>query len=82
MSPLLWFVIIGLGAGWLVGRFSKGEGLGTLTDIVAGMVGAILCGFWLPTLDVSIWGGLADSLLAATFGAFVLVFAIHTIKKA
>jgi uncharacterized membrane protein YeaQ/YmgE (transglycosylase-associated protein family) len=82
MSPLLWFVIIGLAAGWLVGQLSKGEGLGILADIVVGMVGAILGGFLLPTLDVSIWGGLLDSLIAAAFGAFVLVFAIHQIKKA
>ena len=82
MSPLLWFVLIGLVAGWLVGQLSKGEGLGILADLVIGMVGAILGGHLLPTLDVSIWGGLLDGLIAAAFGAIILVFAIHQFKKA
>jgi uncharacterized membrane protein YeaQ/YmgE (transglycosylase-associated protein family) len=82
MSPLLWFVLIGLAAGWLVGQFSKGEGLGILADIVVGMVGAIVGGFLLPTLDISLWGGLFENLVAAAFGAFILVFAIHQFKKA
>jgi uncharacterized membrane protein YeaQ/YmgE (transglycosylase-associated protein family) len=82
MSPLLWFVLIGLAAGWLAGQLLKGEGLGILADIVVGMVGAILGGFLLPTIGLSVWGGLLDSLIVAAFGAFVLVFAIHQIKKA
>jgi uncharacterized membrane protein YeaQ/YmgE (transglycosylase-associated protein family) len=82
MSPLLWFVLIGLVAGWLVGQLSKGEGLGILADLVIGMVGAILGGFLLPTIGVSGWSGLLDSLIVATFGAVVFVFAIHQFKKA
>ncbi|MEJ2053252.1 MAG: GlsB/YeaQ/YmgE family stress response membrane protein [Calditrichaceae bacterium] len=46
------------------------------------MVGAIVGGFLLPTLDISLWGGLFENLVAAAFGAFILVFAIHQFKKA
>jgi uncharacterized membrane protein YeaQ/YmgE (transglycosylase-associated protein family) len=82
MSPLLWFVLIGLAAGWLAGQLSKGDGFGILADLVVGMIGAILGGFVLPTMGVSAWGGLLDSLIVATFGAVVFVFAIHQFKKA
>lgn len=82
MSPLLWFILIGLAAGWLAGQLSKGEGLGILADIAFGMIGAILGGFLLPTLGISVWGSLLDSLIVATFGAVVLVFMMHQLKKA
>lgn len=82
MSPLLWFVLIGLAAGWLAGQLVKGDGFGILADLVVGMIGAILGGFLLPTIGVSGWGGLLDSLIVATFGAVVLVFATHQFKKA
>ena len=82
MSPLLWFVLIGLAAGWLAGKLVKGDGYGVLADLVVGMIGAIIGGFLLPTIGVSAWSGLLDSLIVATFGAVVFVFAIHQFKKA
>ena len=82
MSPLLWFVLIGLAAGWLAGKLVKGDGYGVLADLVVGMIGAIIGGFLLPAIGVSGWGGLLDSLIVATFGAVVFVFAIHQFKKA
>ncbi len=82
MSPLLWFVLVGIAAGWLAGKFVKSDGYGVLADLVVGMIGAIIGGFLLPTIGVSGWGGLLESLIVATFGAVVFVFAIHQFKKA
>lgn len=82
MSPLIWFVIIGLIAGWIAGQLVKGDGFGVLADLVVGMIGAIIGGFLLPAMGVSGWGGLLDSVIVATFGAVVFVFAIHQFKKA
>ena len=37
---ILWWVIVGLVAGWLTGEIMKGSGYGALMDIVIGIVGA------------------------------------------
>ena len=82
MSPLLWFVLIGLVAGWLAGQLVKGDGFGILADLVVGMIGAILGGFLLPMIGVSAWSGLVDRLIVAIFGAVVLVLSMHQFKRA
>lgn len=70
---LLWFLLIGLAAGWLAGQFMKGSGYGALGDIIVGVIGALLGGFLFRTLGVSIGGGLLGSLIVATIGAVVLI---------
>lgn len=39
---LLWFLIVGLVAGWLAGVLVKGGGFGVVGDIVIGVIGAVL----------------------------------------
>jgi uncharacterized membrane protein YeaQ/YmgE (transglycosylase-associated protein family) len=54
----LWFILIGLAAGWLAGQLMKGGGFGIVGDIVVGVVGALLGGFLFSLLGVSAGGGL------------------------
>ena len=67
----LWFILIGLVAGWLAGYLMKGGGFGIVGDIVVGVVGALLGGFLFRTFGVSAGGGLIGSLIVATIGACV-----------
>ena len=41
----VWFIIVGLIAGWLAGVIMKGGGFGVVGDIVVGIIGALLGGF-------------------------------------
>ncbi len=60
----VWFILIGLVAGWLAGQLVRGGGFGVIGDIVVGVVGALLGGFLFRLLGVSVSGGLlARSLL-------------------
>ena len=78
MSLLIWFILIGLAAGWLAGQFVKGSGGYVLSgDIVVGMIGAVIGGFM-----VSAWSGFFSSLIVATISAVVLVFAMRQLKRA
>ena len=77
----LWFILIGLAAGWLAGQLMKGGGFGIVGDIVVGVVGALLGGFLFSTLGVSAGGGLIGSLIVATIGACVLLFLLRLIKR-
>jgi uncharacterized membrane protein YeaQ/YmgE (transglycosylase-associated protein family) len=78
----LWFILIGLTAGWLAGQLMKGGGFGVVGDIVVGVIGALLGGFLFRTLGVSAGGGLLGSLIVAVIGAVVLLFLLRLIKKA
>ncbi len=78
----IWFILIGLAAGWLAGQLVKGGGFGLVGDIVVGVVGALLGGFLFSTFGVSTGGGLLGSLIVATIGAVVLLFGLRLIKSA
>ncbi len=69
---LLWFLLIGLVAGWLAGQLMKGGGYGLIGDLVLGVVGAFVGGWIFGALGISA-GGFIGSLITATVGAVVLV---------
>lgn len=78
----IWFILIGLVAGWLAGQLMKGGGFGVIGDIVVGVVGALLGGFLFRSFGVSLGGGLLGAIIVATIGAIVLIFVLRLIKRA
>lgn len=79
---ILWFVLIGLTAGWLAGQFMRGGGFGIVGDILLGVVGALLGGYLFHQLGLSAGGGLIGALIVATVGAVVLLFLVRMFKHA
>lgn len=79
---LLWFLIVGVVAGWLAGKLVKGGGFGLVGDLVVGVIGALIGGFLFNTLGVSAGGGLIGSIVVATIGAVVLLFVVRLVKHA
>jgi uncharacterized membrane protein YeaQ/YmgE (transglycosylase-associated protein family) len=77
----VWFILIGLAAGWVAGQLMKGGGFGVVGDIIVGVIGALLGGFLFRTLGVSAGGGLLGSLIVAIIGAVVLLSLLRLIKK-
>jgi len=73
---LLWWIVIGLIAGWLAGKIARGEGYGCITDIILGLIGSVLGG-WIFTKLCILGGGTLYSLAAATVGAVILVSIVH-----
>lgn len=78
----IFFILIGLAAGWLAGKLVKGSDFGVVGDIVVGMIGALIGGFIFRSSGVSAEGGLLGSLLVATLGAVILLFLLRLIKRA
>ncbi len=78
----IWFILIGLVAGWLAGQLMKGGGFGVIGDIIVGVIGALIGGFLFSALGVSMGGGLLGSLIVATTGAVILIFVLRLIKRA
>jgi uncharacterized membrane protein YeaQ/YmgE (transglycosylase-associated protein family) len=77
----VWFVLIGIAAGWLAGKITKGGGFGLLGDLIVGVIGAILGGWLFGLLGISAGGGLIGSLLTATVGGVVLVLLLRLLKR-
>ena len=77
----VWFILIGLAAGWLAGQLMKGGGFGLVGNLIVGVVGALLGGFLFGLLGISAGSGLLGSLIVATIGAVVLLFLVGLIKK-
>ena len=50
---ILWFLLIGLVAGWLAGLLVKGRGFGWLANMIVGVIGAFIGGFLFGQLGVS-----------------------------
>ena len=66
------WLLVGLIAGWLAGKVSRGRGFGCIANILIGLVGAFLGG-WIFTKLGIFGGGLLYSIAAATLGAVILV---------
>lgn len=75
----LWFIIIGIVAGWLAGKIMKGGGFGLVGDLVVGVIGALIGGFLFSLLQISA-GGLIGRLVIATVGAMLLIAIMRKVK--
>jgi uncharacterized membrane protein YeaQ/YmgE (transglycosylase-associated protein family) len=80
-TNLLYFLLIGLAAGWLAGKVMKGSGYGLIGDLVIGVVGAFLGGWIFGMLHIAA-GGLIGLLVTAFVGALVLVWLLRLMKRA
>jgi uncharacterized membrane protein YeaQ/YmgE (transglycosylase-associated protein family) len=82
MDGLLYWIVIGLIAGWLAGVVMRGGGYGMAVDIVLGMLGAIVGGWIFSSLGIGAGGGLLGSIVVAFIGAVVLVAITRALKRA
>jgi uncharacterized membrane protein YeaQ/YmgE (transglycosylase-associated protein family) len=73
---LLAWLFLGLVAGWLAGKLSRGRGYGCITDIILGLIGSFIGGWVFTKLGI-FGGGFIFSLAAATLGAVILVAIVH-----
>ncbi len=77
----IWFLIIGLIAGWIASVLVRGQGMGILLNLVIGVVGAFIGGWIfraLGTGPMGFWG----SLIAAVVGAVILLLIVRLFRRA
>ena len=82
ISGLIWWILVGLIAGWLAGKVMKGSGFGVLMDIVVGIVGAIVGGWIFGRLGGFPFGGTLGTIVVAFAGAVIFLWLVRLIKKA
>jgi uncharacterized membrane protein YeaQ/YmgE (transglycosylase-associated protein family) len=81
LSNLIWWIVVGLIAGWAAGKIMKGGGYGAVADIILGIVGAVIGGWLMGILGIQA-GGLIGTIVVAIIGAVFLIWLTRLIKKA
>ena len=65
----LWYLLIGLVAGWLANLLVKGHGSGLVVNLIVGILGG-----WILSLLGLVAVGTLGSLIASVIGAVVLLW--------
>ena len=76
---MIWWIVVGLIAGWATGKLMKGSGYGPLMDIVVGIIGALIGGFVMQSLGYAGQGGLIYTILVAILGAVLLTWIVRLV---
>lgn len=76
---VIWFLLIGIIAGWIAGQVMRGGSFGLVGNLIVGVIGALLGGFLFSLLNLSAHG-LLGSLVTATVGAIALLAALRFFK--
>jgi len=79
---ILWWIVVGLIAGWITGKIMKGSGYGAIMDIIIGIIGAVAGGFLMRTFGFAGEGGMIYTIIVAVIGAVILTLIFRLIKKA
>ena len=80
LESLIWWLIVGLIAGFLASVVMSGGGYGIVGDIIAGLVGAVIGGWLFGVFGIGIGGGLLGSIIVAFVGACIFIFLLRAIS--
>lgn len=69
----IWYLLLGLAAGWIANLIVKGGSSGLLVNLIVGLVGGVLGG-WLFSLIGLVPVGTLGSLMTAVIGSIVLLW--------
>ncbi len=81
LTALLFWVIVGLVAGFLASVVMKGGGYGVVGDIIVGIVGALIGGFIMNLLGFSTGGNIIYSIIVAFIGACILIAILRAVSR-
>ena len=76
---MLWFLFIGLIAGWLAGKVVRGGGLGLIGNLVVGVIGSYIGSYLFSFLGLNAYGTIGE-IIMATIGAIVLLWLVRLIR--
>ena len=88
VSTLIVWIIVGAIAGWLAGLLMRGHSLGTLTNIIVGLLGALVGGILFTLLHLSVPSFLNGQLtvkvadiVIAFVGAVVVLLIVSLLRR-
>jgi uncharacterized membrane protein YeaQ/YmgE (transglycosylase-associated protein family) len=78
---VLWWIFVGIVAGWLTGRIMSGSGYGAFVDVGIGILGAMVGGFVMRTFILVGSGKPIYTILVAALGAVIPTLLLHLISR-
>jgi uncharacterized membrane protein YeaQ/YmgE (transglycosylase-associated protein family) len=78
---IIWWIIVGLIAGWITGKLMSGGGYGPIMDIVIGIIGALIGGFIMKHLGYAGSGGMIYTICVAVLGAVLLTLLLRVFTR-
>src|SRR6266700_5471887 len=81
LSNVIWWLIIGLVAGFLASRVMRGGGYGLVGDIVVGLIGAFIGGWLADFLGLGGSSSLIVTIVIAFIGACILLAILHAVSR-
>jgi uncharacterized membrane protein YeaQ/YmgE (transglycosylase-associated protein family) len=81
LSNVLWWLLVGLVAGFLASQVMRGGGYGLIGDIVVGLIGAFIGGWLAGFLGLGGSSSLIVSIVIAFIGACILLAILHAVTR-
>jgi uncharacterized membrane protein YeaQ/YmgE (transglycosylase-associated protein family) len=78
---IIWWIIVGIIAGWITGKIMSGGGYGAFMDMIIGLIGAVIGGFIMRSLGHAGNGGMIYTILVAVLGAVILTLLLRLITR-
>ena len=79
LTTVIWWVVVGLIAGFLASLVMRGGGYGIVGDIVVGLVGALIGGFLASLVGLGA-SGFIGTIIVAFIGACILIAILHAVS--
>jgi uncharacterized membrane protein YeaQ/YmgE (transglycosylase-associated protein family) len=79
LSNVLWWLVVGLIAGFLASLVMRGGGYGIVGDIVVGIIGAFIGGFLASLVGIGA-GGFIGTIIIAFIGACILIAILRAVS--
>ena len=79
LTNVLWWLLVGLVAGFLASRVMRGGGYGLIGDIVVGLIGAFIGGWLAGFLGLGGSSSLIVTIVIAFVGACILLAILHLV---
>jgi uncharacterized membrane protein YeaQ/YmgE (transglycosylase-associated protein family) len=80
VGDVIWWIVVGLIAGFLASVVMRGGGYGIVGDIIVGIIGAFIGGWLFSLLGIGAGGGLIGSIIVAFIGACILIAILRAVS--
>ena len=79
LTAVLWWLVVGLIAGFLASLVMRGGGYGIVGDIIVGLVGALIGGFLASLVGLGA-SGFIGTIIVAFIGACILIAILRAVS--
>ena len=79
LTTVIWWIVVGLIAGFLASLVMRGGGYGIVGDVIVGLVGALMGGFLASLVGLGA-SGFIGTIIVAFIGACILIAILRAVS--